>query len=99
MRRGRLIADGTAEVSQAKLAKELKLDRSATSRRVATAINRGYVKNLEERKGRPARLVVGDSMPEEIDVLPVPQALSDALLHRCSVDAGDTSPPRAAAVG
>ncbi len=72
----------------------MKLDRSATSRRVATAINRGYVKNLEERKGRPARLVLGDPMPDEIDVLPTPEALSDALLHRCSVDVGDTRPPQ-----
>ena len=88
-----LIAGGTTEVSQAELARALKLDRSATSRRVATAINRGYVKNLEERKGRPARLVLGDQMPEETDVLPTPEALSDAPLHCCSVDAGDTRPP------
>ena len=90
---GRLIDGGTSEVSQAELAKALNLDRSATSRRVATAINRGYVKNLEDRKGRPARPVVGDPMPEEIEVLPTPEALSAALLHRCSVDAGDTTSP------
>ena len=81
---------GASEVSQAELAKALNLDRSATSRRVATAINHGYVKNIEDRKGRPARLVLGDPMPDEIDMLPTPQALSDALLHRCGVDA----PPR-----
>ncbi len=96
---GRLIDGGTSEVSQAELAKALNLDRGATSRRVATAINRGYVKNLEDRKGRPARLVLGDPMPEEIDVLPAPEALSAALLHRCGVDAGETSPPRATALG
>lgn len=90
---GRLIADGTAEVSQAKLAKELKLDRGATSRRVATAINRRYLRNLEERKGRPARLLLGDPMPYEIAVFPMPEDLSAALLHRCSVDAGDSKPP------
>ncbi len=89
----RLIAGGTSEVSHAELAKALNLDRGATSRRVATAINRGYVKNIEERKGRPARLVVGDSMPEEIDALPAPEALFAALLHRCDVGAGETSPP------
>ncbi len=93
---GRLINGGPGEVSQAELAKALKLDRSATSRRVATAINRGYVKNLEERKGRPARLVVGDPMHDEIDILPKPQDLSAAPLHCCSVDAGDTAPMPAA---
>lgn len=66
---------------------------------IATAINRGYVRNLEDRKGRSARLVVGDPMPEEIDVLPAPEALSAALLHRCGVDAGETSPPRATSLG
>ena len=55
-------------------------------------IDRRYVRNLEERKGRPARLVLGDPMLDEIDVLPTPQALSDAVLHRCSVDAGDARP-------
>ena len=32
-------------------------------------------------------------MPDEIGVLPMPEDLSAALLHRCSVDAGDTGPP------
>ena len=90
---GRLVDGGASEVSQAELAKALNLDRGATSRRVAAAINHGYVKNFEERKGRPARLVLGDPMPDEIDVFPAPEALSDALLHRCSVDAGDTTAP------
>ena len=50
------------------------------------------LKNLEDRKGRPARLVLGDPMLDEIDVLPSPEILYAELLRRCSVDAGGTSP-------
>ena len=41
----------------------LKLDKSAISRRVAAALDGGFLKNLEDRKGRPARLVLGDPLP------------------------------------
>jgi hypothetical protein len=44
------------------------LDKSAVSRRVADAIDRGYLRNLEDKKGRPARLVMGDPLPEELEV-------------------------------
>ena len=40
------------------VAKELGIDKSAASRRVSVAIEAGYVLNLEEKKGRPLRLVV-----------------------------------------
>ena len=42
---------------------------------------------------RPARLLLGDPMPDEIGVLPMREDQGAALLHRCSVDAGDTGPP------
>ncbi len=45
------------------IAKKLELDRSSAWRRVRSAIERGYAKNLEDRKGRPARLVPGDPLP------------------------------------
>ena len=59
----------------ARLAEELKLDRSAALRRARTAIDRGYLKNLEDRRGRPARLVSGDPLPEEVEVLPTVERL------------------------
>ena len=90
-----LIPGGKEPVSHSDLRKALKLGRGIISRRVRAACDRGYLKDLEDRKGRPTRVVVGDPMPEEIDVLPAPEALSDALLHRCGVDAGDTGPPAA----
>lgn len=59
-------------VSVAELAKRLNLDKSATSRRVRVATEKGYLINLEERKGKPAQLVPGEPLPDEKPVLPAP---------------------------
>jgi hypothetical protein len=58
------------------IAKALGIDKSAASRRVRVAIEEGYLANLEERNGRPARITLGDPLPEERPVLPPPQALA-----------------------
>ena len=81
--------EGAAEVSNATLAKKLGLDPGATSRRVRQAKHRGFIKNLEDKKGKPARLVLGDPMPDDLDVLPKPDTL-EGVLHCCSVVGGDT---------
>lgn len=71
----RLHAEEDESVTIAALAQELELDKSAAWRRVRTAMDRGYVKNLEDRKGRPARLVPGDALPDDIEILPTPERL------------------------
>jgi hypothetical protein len=48
----------------------LKLDRSVVQRRLQAARERGYVENLEDRRGRPARYRIADPMPEEVELLP-----------------------------
>lgn len=70
-------------VSIGDLAKRLHLDKSTTSRRVRAALDRGYLKNLEDKKGRPARLVVSDPLPDELVILPDPE-----VLQCCSVVRG-----------
>ena len=75
--------DGINSVKQADLKKALKLDKSVVSRRVAAALEAGLLRNLEERKGRPAKLVLGDALPDEIELLPTPERL-----HGCTVDGG-----------
>jgi predicted transcriptional regulator len=70
-----LLADGREEVRQADIKKVLKLDKSVISRRVTAAVDAGVLRNLEDRKGRPARLVLGDPLPEEIELLPKPERL------------------------
>ncbi|MGI8911245.1 MAG: hypothetical protein ACR2JR_11935 [Rubrobacteraceae bacterium] len=57
-------------ITTAAVAGELKLDKSAALRRVRAAIDRGHLKNLEDRKGRPARIVAGDPIAGEVEVLP-----------------------------
>ena len=65
-----LESSGDNPITVTTLAETLKLDKSATLRRARAAIDRGYLKNLEDRKGRPGRLVLGDPLPEDIEVLP-----------------------------
>ena len=52
-----------------------KLNKSTVSRRVGTALAGGYLKNLEDKKGRPFRLELGDPLPEECEILPAPDVL------------------------
>ncbi len=91
----RIIAEIGAEAgaSIGHIAKALKLDKSVASRRARAAQDRGYLQNLEDRKGRPARYVLGEPMPEDVSILPMPEAL-----QCCSVDGGDSSPPPPTAV-
>ena len=87
---GRLIDGGMVEVRQTDLRSALKLDRSVISRRVATALDGGFLKNLEDRKGRPARLVLGDPLPANREVLPSPNQLAETEpLHGCTQNSPD----------
>ncbi|MDQ3864052.1 MAG: hypothetical protein M3317_11250 [Actinomycetota bacterium] len=72
-------------VTNKALSEELNIDKAAASRRVRTAIGRGYLKNLEDRRGRPAKLVLGEDMPEDIEILPTPENLR-AEMSGCAVD-------------
>src|SRR5215207_5217954 len=56
---------------------ELELDYQPTYRRVQMALEGGYLRNLEERERRPARLVLGDSLPEDWQILPDPEDLQE----------------------
>ena len=69
---GNASSDG---VSTTTLGQKLNLDKSSTSRRAKEALARGYLKNLEDKRGRPARLVLGDPLPDEIAVLPTKETL------------------------
>jgi hypothetical protein len=64
------------EVPTQKLAEHLELDRTAAYRRAQAALAEGYLRNLEDRKGRAARLVPGDPLPADQEVLPTVEALA-----------------------
>jgi hypothetical protein len=88
----RLEADHEDGVRQNALAEELELDRSTVSRRVRKALDGGYLRNLEEHRGKPHRLVSADPLPEEQVILPDPDALGEGGVHGCTLAA--TPPPQ-----
>ena len=71
------VAGSEEPLSIAQLANLLGLDKSATSRRWQNARARGYVKNLEEKKGKPARIVLADPLPDDVEILPTVEVLTD----------------------
>lgn len=80
---------GLEDVSLPKLAAELKLDKSAASRRARTASQRGYLINKEDKRGKPARYVPGDPLPDELVILPT----AEQVLQCCSDAGGDKETP------
>jgi hypothetical protein len=83
-----LINDGPTQKEHAtvkEVARKLSVDKAAASRRVRTAINRGHLVNNEEGRGRPAKLVMGEAMPKDAEVLPT-VAQVEAGLSGCAVD-------------
>ena len=84
---------GSDGVSMTILGQKLKLDKSSTSRRAKEAIARGYLKNLEDRRGRPARLVLGDPLPDDVVVLPTPEALKQRCCTVAAMQQGKELPP------
>jgi hypothetical protein len=73
----KLLADGHEEVRQVDLMPHLKLDKSAISRRIGAALDAGFLRNRERGRFRPARLVLGDPLPEEVEILPSPDRLHE----------------------
>lgn len=65
-------------VTARSVAEKLNVDKSNAGRRLKVAADDGYVRNLEDRRGRPARWVVGEPLPENIDLLPEPTQLATA---------------------
>lgn len=82
-----LTAQSQTEATVGAVADNLGLDKSAASRRVRSAVERGYLKSLEDRRGRPLRLVLGDPLPDEQTILPEPTEVER--LHGCGITGRD----------
>jgi hypothetical protein len=84
----RLREDSKGEpVTVAELARELKLDRSAVSRRARNAKDRGYLRDLEDNPRKPSRLVLGDDLPDDVQILPKPEDVRASMQERASSNA------------
>ncbi|MBI05865.1 MAG: hypothetical protein CMM54_02670 [Rhodospirillaceae bacterium] len=89
---GNIIEQGYTDISTAQLATYLELDKSTAARRARAAVDLGYLQNNEDKRGRPARYVIGDPMPDEKEVLPAPVRLAE--VWQCgTANGGDTPQP------
>jgi hypothetical protein len=71
-------------VTVAELARKLELDRSAVSRRVRSAKDRGYLRDLEDNPRKPSRLVLGDDLPDDLQILPRLEDVRAGMQERAS---------------
>jgi MarR family len=83
----RLREDSDEPVTLAELARELKLDRSAVSRRARNAKDRGYLRDLEDNQRKPSRLIPGDDLPDDLQILPIPEDVRASVKERASSNA------------
>jgi hypothetical protein len=85
--------DDDESVSAKAIGRELKLEKGPVSRRIRLAIEAGYLKNLEDRRGKAARLVLGDPMPEGLQILPTVRELMRECFTVSSASEGIEHPP------
>jgi len=79
----RLREDSKGEpVTVGELARELKLDRSAVSRRAKNAKDRGFLRDLEDNTRKTSRLIPGDDLPDDLQILPTPEAVRAGMQER-----------------
>jgi hypothetical protein len=69
-------------VTVAELARKLELDRSTVSRRVRSAKDRGYLRDLEDNPRKPSRLILGDDLPDDLQILPSPEDVRGSVKDR-----------------
>jgi len=89
----RLVEDSESGVTIRSVSEELELDYAPTHRRVKMAEEAGYLRNLEDRKGKAARLVTGDPLPEDHQILPEAEKLSDNESNYLAYSEGYNTPP------
>jgi len=85
--------DDEESITANALRQDLKLEKGPVSRRIKLAIEAGYLKNLEDRKGKPARLILGDPMPKDLQVLPAVGELMRECFTVSSASEGIEHPP------
>jgi len=71
-----LLSEGADSVTYKQLGDRLGLDKSTASRRARRAYEGGYLRNRETRRGQPAQVVLGDPLPDDLELLPSPADLS-----------------------
>jgi hypothetical protein len=88
-----IVAAGNEHASYAQLAERLGIDRSAANRRALVALERGFLRNDEDRRGKPAKLALADPLPDDLEVLPTAEALREGCAGVRVQSEGDTPGP------
>jgi hypothetical protein len=91
--------EGKAEATVQEVAVALGLDKSAASRRVHSAVSKGYLQNLETKRGRPSRLVVGAPLPHEVELLPPAKKLKSCTVAASQEGTSTPSSPQSSESG
>lgn len=68
------------------VANYLKIDRQAVNRRLRRTASLNYLKNHNPGRGKTAQYVVGDTLPDDIQILPSPEALTCAPAQTCATE-------------
>jgi hypothetical protein len=68
------------------VAQVLELERSSAGRRIASAIKRGYLVNSEKQRGKASKIELGEPLPDDVDLLPIPEKLG---VCTCASDSGE----------
>lgn len=85
----------TPSTTVLEVARHLRIDRSAAQRRLKESEDRGFLKNLEEKRGKPGRFVLGEPLPVDRVILPAVADLGDdgcAGVHE-ETEGYNTQPP------
>jgi hypothetical protein len=71
-----ILEEGDEEVTVWQVARLLGLDKSTALRRVNEATKRSFPENRETHGGRPYHLVIGEPLPDNVEILPPAEALA-----------------------
>lgn len=78
------IVDQKGHATTQEVAKHTHLDRQAAKRRLKQAEKSGFVLNDNPGKGKTAKYIIGDPMPEDMEIIPSPSRLRE-YLQTCSL--------------
>jgi hypothetical protein len=70
------LTDAGGEASALQVAQLLGVDKSNAGRRLRAAADGGYVRNREDKPGKPGRWVLGDPLPDAVVLLPAAEDLT-----------------------
>jgi hypothetical protein len=77
-----LLGQDSRSVTYKRLAAAIGIDKSAAQRRARVALDAGYLRNEETRRGQPAKLMLGDPLPEMLEILPAPERVGGCTVAR-----------------